>query len=101
MGMIGCPLCRKCGAEDETSIHILCECEDLATRGRTYLGSFCLDLEDVRTLSVCGGEHLECIKRAGPPRLRHQSKEYKGPFKGLRALGPKGLEPIMSSILFF
>jgi len=25
------PICRKCGTEDETSVHILCECEALAS----------------------------------------------------------------------
>jgi len=24
------PICRKCGVEEETSVHILCECEALA-----------------------------------------------------------------------
>jgi hypothetical protein len=40
MGLLDSPLCRRCGAEDETSVHILCECEAL------YLGSFFLDPED-------------------------------------------------------
>jgi hypothetical protein len=30
MGLSDSPLCRRCGAEDEISIHILCECEALA-----------------------------------------------------------------------
>jgi hypothetical protein len=33
-------LCRKCGTEEETSVHILCECEALASLRHTYLGSF-------------------------------------------------------------
>ena len=41
-------LCRKCGTEEETSVHILCECEALAQLRHTYLGSFFLDREDVR-----------------------------------------------------
>ena len=57
MGLINSPLCKKCGAEDENSAHILFECEDLATRGRTYLGSFFLDTEDVRKSK--SGSHLE------------------------------------------
>ena len=40
--------CRKCGTEEETSGHILCECEDLASLRHTYLGSFFLDREDIR-----------------------------------------------------
>ena len=39
MGMIGSPLCR-CGAEEKTSDHLLCECEALATLIHTFLGSF-------------------------------------------------------------
>jgi hypothetical protein len=31
MGLIDSPLCRKCGAEDETSAHVLCQCEALAS----------------------------------------------------------------------
>jgi len=30
--------CRKCGAEEGTSVHILCECEALASLSHTYLG---------------------------------------------------------------
>ena len=33
-------LCRKCGTEEETSVHIWCECEALAPLRHTYLGSF-------------------------------------------------------------
>ena len=29
-GLSDSPLCRRCGAEDETSAHIVCECEALA-----------------------------------------------------------------------
>jgi hypothetical protein len=52
MGLIDSPLCQKCVEEDGTSAYILFECEDLATRRRTYLGSFFLDPEDVRSLSL-------------------------------------------------
>jgi hypothetical protein len=31
MGMSNNPTCRKCGTEEETSVHILCECEALAS----------------------------------------------------------------------
>jgi hypothetical protein len=41
---------RKCGAEEETSVHILCECEVLAPLRHAYLGSFFLDPEDIREL---------------------------------------------------
>jgi len=34
----------------KTSVHILCECEALASLRHAYLGSFFLDLEDIRVL---------------------------------------------------
>ena len=46
------PICRKCGTEEETSVHILCDCEALASLRYTYLGSFCLDPEDIRVLGM-------------------------------------------------
>jgi hypothetical protein len=52
MGLRDSPLCRKCGAEEETSARVLYECEALATHRHTYLGSFFLDPEDVKELSV-------------------------------------------------
>jgi hypothetical protein len=45
-------MCRKCGAEEETSVHILCECEALASFRHVYLGSFFLDPEDIRELGM-------------------------------------------------
>jgi hypothetical protein len=65
MGLIDSPLCKKCGAEDETSAHILFESEDLAKHGSTYLGSFFLDPEDVRSLNLGGIWNF--IKRTGLP----------------------------------
>jgi len=40
MGLTNSPLCRRCGAEDETLAHILFECEALASLRHIYLGSF-------------------------------------------------------------
>ena len=40
LGLLDSPLCRKCGVKEETSAHILCECEALASLGHVYLGSF-------------------------------------------------------------
>jgi hypothetical protein len=31
MGQIDSPLCRKSGAEDETAVHVLCQCEALTS----------------------------------------------------------------------
>jgi hypothetical protein len=37
MGLRDSPLCSKCRAEEETSAHVLCECETLVTHRFTYL----------------------------------------------------------------
>ena len=50
-GQTNIPLSRRCGEEDETSAHILCECEDLASLKHEYLGFF-LDPEDMKSLSL-------------------------------------------------
>jgi hypothetical protein len=52
MGLRDSPICRKCGTGDESSVHILCECKALASLRHVYLGSFFLDLEDIRVLGV-------------------------------------------------
>jgi len=52
MGLSNNPTCRKCGTEEETSDHILCECETLASLRHTHPGSFFLDPEDIRKLSI-------------------------------------------------
>jgi ribonuclease HI len=55
--LVDSPLCRRCGVKEETSAHILCECEALASLRHTYLGSFFLEPEDIRHISlgaVCG-----------------------------------------------
>jgi hypothetical protein len=46
------PTRRKCGTEEETSVHILCECEALASLRHSYMGSFFLDPEDIMNLSI-------------------------------------------------
>jgi hypothetical protein len=48
MGMTDSPLRRRCGTEQGTSAHVLCECEALATLIHTCLGPFLLDPADVR-----------------------------------------------------
>ena len=58
MGMSNNPICKNCGTEKETSVHILCECEALASLRYGHLGSFFLDPKDIRKLSM-GGGHLE------------------------------------------
>jgi hypothetical protein len=50
MGLIDSPLCRKCGAEDETSAHILCQYEALALLRYAYLGSFFLEPDNIKNV---------------------------------------------------
>jgi len=52
MGLCKDPICRKCGTEEETSVHILCECVALASLRHAYLGSFFLDPEDIGELCM-------------------------------------------------
>jgi len=52
LGPLDSHLCRKCGAGEETSAHILCECEALASLRHAYLGSFFLEPEDIRSLGL-------------------------------------------------
>jgi hypothetical protein len=52
LGLHDRPLCRKCGAKEETSAHILCEYEALASLRQAHLGSFFLEPEDIRRIGL-------------------------------------------------
>jgi hypothetical protein len=65
MRLMDSPLCRKCGAEDETSAHILCRCEALASLTHLYLGAFFLEPEDIKSMSL--GATWSFSKAAGLP----------------------------------
>jgi hypothetical protein len=52
MGLGDNPICRKCGSDEETLVHILCKCEALASLRYTHLGPVFLDLEDIRELGI-------------------------------------------------
>ena len=52
MGLCNDSICRKCGTGEEISVHILCECEALASLRHAYLLSFFLDPEDIRVLGM-------------------------------------------------
>ena len=77
MGLSDSPLCRRCGAEDETSAHILCECEALASLRHVHLGSFFLGPEDIKSVSL--GAIWNFNKGTGLP------------WTGIRLWGTKGL----------
>jgi len=64
-GLLDSPLCRKCGESEETSAHILCECDALASLICAYLGSFFLEREDIRSLGL--GAIWSYSKVAGLP----------------------------------
>jgi hypothetical protein len=65
MRLTDCALCRKCGADDETSVHIPCQCEALASLSHAYLGSFFLEPEDIKSISL--GAIWRFSKAAGLP----------------------------------
>jgi hypothetical protein len=52
MGLSNDSMCRKCVTEEDTSVHILCEREPLASLRHAYLDSFFLDPEDMRELNM-------------------------------------------------
>jgi hypothetical protein len=52
LGLLDSPLCRRCGVEEETSAHMLCECEAFASLRHAYLGSFFLETEDTKSINL-------------------------------------------------
>jgi len=51
LGLVDSPLCKGCGVKEETSAHILCQCEALASFRHTHLGSFFLEPEDIMSMT--------------------------------------------------
>ena len=92
MGLTDSPLCRRCGAEEETSFHVLCECEALATLRHTYLGSFFLDPEDVTNLSL--GQSGTLLKGQGSHDLDFSLRDTKGMSKAYVHRDRKGSNPL-------
>jgi hypothetical protein len=90
MGLVDSPVCRKCGAGEETSAHVLCECEAVATRRHIYLGSFFLDPETVRGLSLWATWNF--FRRTGLLRLGSNEGAQRA-CEGVRARGTWGLDP--------
>jgi hypothetical protein len=52
LGLLDSPLCRGCGVKEETSAHILSECEALASLRHIKLASFFLELEDIKSIRL-------------------------------------------------
>jgi hypothetical protein len=52
IGLVNSPVCRGCGVMEETSAHVLCECEAWASFRHTHLGSFFLEPEDIKSINL-------------------------------------------------
>jgi len=65
MGLSDSPLCRRCAGKDETSSHSLCEHEVLASLRHAYLGSFFLESDDIKCVSL--GDIQNFSKATGLP----------------------------------
>jgi len=52
MGLSDSQLRKRCGVKEKTSVHILCECEVLASLRHVYLGSFFLEPQDIKCISL-------------------------------------------------
>jgi hypothetical protein len=50
LGLSNSPLYRIYVAEDETLVHIICECAALVSLSHMYLGSFFLESEDIKNI---------------------------------------------------
>jgi hypothetical protein len=76
--LLDSPVCWRRGVKEETSAHILCECKALASLRHAYLGSFFLEPEEIKRLSLgaiwnfgkvtglpwfCYGSQRACFKR--------------------------------------
>jgi hypothetical protein len=83
-GLTDSQLCRKCGAEDETSAYILCQCEALASIRQAHLGSFFLEPEDVKSQTL--GAIWRFSKVAGLPWKMVGAQRA-----GIKGLGASGL----------
>jgi len=93
MGLIDSLWGRRSVAEEQNSDHVLCECEFLASLRHTYLVSLFLDPEDVKRLTLWAIWNCRKSNRV-PMTWTSDSGSQRPCPKGLRASGPKGLEPI-------
>jgi hypothetical protein len=81
MGLTNSPLLRRCGAENETSAHLLCGCEALVTLAHVYLDSIFLDPEAIKSLNLGGGGGVwKFRKQTGLPWPGNTLRGIKGPF---------------------
>jgi hypothetical protein len=52
LGLLDSPFCRRCGTEEETSAHILCGCEALASLQHAHLGSFLPEPKNIKSINL-------------------------------------------------
>jgi hypothetical protein len=64
MGLIESPLCRRCGAEEETSAHVLCECEATEHSDITIWVPFSWTLR-MLAKSNSGGQSVSLLNKQG------------------------------------
>ena len=99
LGLLDSPLCWKCGVREETSAHILCECEALVSLRHAYLGSFFLESEGVKSLGL--GAICNFSKVTG---LAWFDMGHKGPVKSrprcIRAERPRTQMQINQSVIY-
>jgi len=90
MELIYSPLCR-CEEEEETSAHILCECEALASFRHAHLDSLLLDPEDIKRQSL--GPSRTSVKEQGSLDLASHYAAQRVRFKALVYRDCKGSNP--------
>jgi hypothetical protein len=61
LGLLDSPLCRRCRMEKETSAHNLWDCGALASLQHAYLGSFFLEPEDIKSISLGGIQNFSKV----------------------------------------
>jgi hypothetical protein len=101
MGLRDSPLCRKCGAEDETPALILRRCEALASIRHAHLGSFFLESENIKTWGPSGAlarlqgscEGMIGAQRAGSYKAYvHQGRKALNPLPIYPSINPKSCD---------
>jgi len=98
MGLTENRLCRRCGAQKETSAHVLRKCEALVNLRHHCLGSFSLDPEDVRNLDL--ESSWPFINGQKFHDLDFSSKGHKVPVQRPKFIGTqKGSNPLTHSLL--
>jgi len=106
-------MCSKYRVREETSAHILCECEALASLRHAYLDSFLLELEDIwkfrlggpsGTLVRLGCSHDSIWGTKGPLNQGLGASGLRGPepkCKSLNQFMPHSYRSLMYAFLFF